>query len=98
MDSIQPSTPPEHVSPPAVVIFGALIGVTNQIEPVVGYEQRCRATDRWEGYSSASLCEDASRERVYAMVEVLEFLCRKFSDAKKRRARGSAVPQKELIN
>ena len=29
------------------------------------------------------------------MVEVLGFVCRKFSDAKKRLARGSAVPRKE---
>ncbi|EJK52541.1 hypothetical protein THAOC_28168, partial [Thalassiosira oceanica] len=35
-------------------------------EQVSGNERRCRATDRWKGYSSASLCDIGSRERVYA--------------------------------
>ena len=28
-----------------------------QIESVVGYGQRCRATDRWKGYRSTSPCD-----------------------------------------
>ncbi|EJK51332.1 hypothetical protein THAOC_29503 [Thalassiosira oceanica] len=36
-------------------------------EQVFGDERRCRATDRRRGYSSASLCDIGSRERVYAV-------------------------------
>ncbi|EJK72217.1 hypothetical protein THAOC_06266 [Thalassiosira oceanica] len=36
-----------------------------QVEPVIGHEQPYRATDQWQGYSSASPCKDASKEQVY---------------------------------
>ncbi|EJK44649.1 hypothetical protein THAOC_36796, partial [Thalassiosira oceanica] len=40
-------------------------------EQVSGYEQRCRATDRRKGYSSASLCDIGSREWVYAVINTI---------------------------
>ncbi|EJK54797.1 hypothetical protein THAOC_25544, partial [Thalassiosira oceanica] len=40
-------------------------------EWVSGDERRCRATDRLKGYSSASLCDIGSRERVGAIVQQL---------------------------
>ncbi|EJK49889.1 hypothetical protein THAOC_31186 [Thalassiosira oceanica] len=50
-----------------------------------------------QGYSSASPCEDASKDQVYAGRGVVDPSRGEFSDCKKWRAWGSAPAQKELI-
>ena len=46
-----------------------MAGIKN--EWVSGDERQRRATDRQEGYSSASLCDIGSRESVYAVTDTI---------------------------